>query len=91
MAAIGSMFAALIFNWYPAKIFVVDVGILSLGAFIASAVILGNFETAGVIIIIPYAIDFILKAINKFPKSFGKYNNGKLYCPESMVPGQDDT
>jgi len=87
MAATGSLGAALIFNWYPAKIFVGDVGTLSIGAFIISAVVLGNFETAGVIILIPYAIDFILKALNKFPKSFGKYNNGKLYCPGSRPVG----
>lgn len=87
MAATGSLGAALIFNWYPAKIFVGDVGTLSIGAIIISAVVLGNFETAGVIILIPYVIDFILKALNNFPKSFGKYNNGKLYCPGSRPVG----
>ncbi|MGQ9614938.1 MAG: hypothetical protein ACUVWJ_00885 [Spirochaetota bacterium] len=89
MAAAGSLVAALIFNWYPAKIFIGDVGTLSIGAIIISAVVLGNFETAGVIILIPYVIDFILKALNRFPSKgwWGKYNNGKLYCPGSRPVG----
>ena len=44
-------------------------------------------ETAGVIIIIPYFLDFLIKLPNKLPKSFGIYNNGKLYCPESGPVG----
>jgi len=89
IASIGALTSALIFNWYPAKVFIGDVGTLSIGAIIASAVVLGNFETAGVIIIIPYAMDFIIKAINRFPSKgwWGEYNNGKLYCPGLMPVG----
>jgi len=89
MAAIGSILSTLMFNWYPAKIFIGDVGTLSIGAIIASAVILGNFETAGIFIIIPYVIDFFIKAINKFPSKgwWGIYNNGKLHCPENGPVG----
>lgn len=89
MAAIGSMFAALLFNWYPAKIFIGDVGTLTIGAIVASAVILGNFETAGVFIIIPYIIDFLIKAANRFPSKdwWGVYNNGKLHCPDNGPVG----
>ena len=87
LAALGALLATLYYNWYPAKVFVGDTGTLSIGAIIASAVIIGNFETAGVIIIIPYAIDFLIKAKNRFPKSFGVYHNGKLYCPKSGVVG----
>ena len=84
-AAIGAMLAALIFNWYPARMFIGDVGTLSIGAVIAASVILGNFETAGVIIIVPYFIDFVMKALHRFPSKgwWGEYNNGKLYCSES--------
>ena len=83
LATLGALIATLRYNWYPAKVFIGDTGTLSLGAIVASAVILGNFEMAGVIIIIPYALDFLLKAIHRFPKSFGVYKNGKLFCPDS--------
>ena len=87
VATVGALIATLRYNWYPAKVFIGDTGALSLGAIIASAVILGNFETAGVIIIIPYVLDFLLKAPRRFPKTFGKYKSGKLYCPQSRPVG----
>jgi UDP-N-acetylglucosamine--dolichyl-phosphate N-acetylglucosaminephosphotransferase len=82
MAALGALIATLYYNWYPAKILVGDVGTLSIGAVIASAVIIGNYETAGVILVIPYVVDFLIKAKNGFPYSFGVYREGKLYCPD---------
>lgn len=83
MAALGMLIATLRYNWYPAKVLIGDVGTLSIGAIIASAVILGNFETAGAIIVIPYFIDFLLKLSHRFPSEGwkGTYNKGKLYCP----------
>ncbi len=87
ITTIGVLLATLYFNWYPARVFIGDVGTLSIGAIIASAVIIGNFEVAGVIIIIPYFLDFLIKATNRYPKSFGVYRNGKLYCPESGAMG----
>ena len=87
VAAFGALLATLYYNWYPAKILVGDVGTLSIGAVIASAVIIGNYETAGAIIIIPYVIDFLIKAKNRFPYSFGIYREGKLYCPDDGPVG----
>ena len=87
LATLGALIATLRYNWYPAKVFIGDTGTLSLGAIVAAAVILGNFEMAGVIIIIPYALDFLLKAPLRFPKTFGKYKNGKLHCPGSRPIG----
>jgi len=87
MAALGALVATLYYNWYPAKILVGDVGTLSIGAVIASAVIIGNYETAGVIITIPFVIDFLIKAKNHFPYSFGVYREGKLYCPDDGPVG----
>ena len=84
---LGALLATLYFNWYPAKILVGDVGTLTIGTVIASVVIIGNFEMAGGIIIIPYVIDFIIKAKNRFPYSFGVYRDGKLYCPDSGPVG----
>lgn len=86
-AALGALLATVYYNWYPAKILIGDVGTLSIGAIIASAIIIGNFEMAGIIIIIPYVVDFIIKAKNHFPYSFGVYRKGKLYCPESGPVG----
>jgi UDP-N-acetylglucosamine--dolichyl-phosphate N-acetylglucosaminephosphotransferase len=84
LSGAGALLGVLFFNWYPAKIMVGDVGTLSIGALIATAVIVGNFETAGVIVIIPYAVDFLFKAAHGFPTTewwgaLGK--DGKLRCP----------
>ena len=88
LAGAGALLGVLFFNWYPAKIMVGDVGTLSIGALIATAVIVGNFETAGVIVIIPYAIDFLFKATHGFPKSFGELrSDGKLHCPPKGAVG----
>ena len=89
VAAFGALLATLYYNWYPAKVLVGDVGTLSIGAVIASAVIIGNYEMAGVIIIIPYAIDFLIKAKNRFPGKnwWGVHKDGKLYCPKSGPVG----
>ena len=84
---LGALFATLYFNWFPAKILIGDVGTLTIGAVIASVVIIGNYEMAGSIIIIPYIIDFLIKAKNRFPYSFGIYRDGKLYCPDSGPVG----
>ena len=85
MAVLGTLLATIYYNWYPGKILIGDVGTLSLGAVIAAVVIIGNFEAAGMIIIIPYVVDFLIKAINHFPSKdwWGIYKNGKLYCPDS--------
>jgi len=89
VAALGALLATLYYNWYPAKILVGDVGTLSIGAVIASAVIIGNFEAAGVILMIPYMVDFLIKAKSHFPDKnwWGIYKEGKLYCPDSGPVG----
>jgi len=84
LSGLGALLGIIYYNWYPARILVGDVGTLSIGAIIATAVIVGNFETAGVIVIIPYAVDFLFKAAHRFPTSgwggeLGK--DGKLHCP----------
>lgn len=82
---VGALLATLPFNWHPSSILIGDVGTLTIGALLASAVIIGNFETAGVVIIIPYFIDFLLKAASGFPSEnwAGEFNSedGKLYAP----------
>jgi len=87
LAMLGALLAALYYNWYPAKILIGDVGTLLIGAVIAAAVILGNFEAAGAIIIIPYLIDFAIKLVNKLPSEdwWGTYEDGKLFCHNSPI------
>ncbi len=87
LAMIGALIAFLFYNWYPARVLIGDVGTLSIGAAIASAVIIGNFETSGLIVIVPYGIDFVIKAINGFPSKnwWGTYKDGKLYCKKKPI------
>ena len=89
LAALGALLATLRYNWYPARVFIGDAGTFSIGAMMASAVIIGNFEMAGVIVMIPYAIDFFIKAANRFPSHGweGIYREGKLYCPGHGAKG----
>ena len=88
LATLGALLAALYYNWYPAKVLIGDVGTLSIGAIIAVAVVIGNFGIAGAILLIPYIIDFLIKAKNNFPSySFGNYRDGKLYCPKGGPVG----
>jgi UDP-N-acetylglucosamine--dolichyl-phosphate N-acetylglucosaminephosphotransferase len=89
LAALGALIATLRFNWYPAKVFIGDAGTFSIGAMMATAVIIGNFELAGVVIMVPYAVDFFIKAANRFPSHGweGLYRNGKLYFPGPRVKG----
>jgi UDP-N-acetylglucosamine--dolichyl-phosphate N-acetylglucosaminephosphotransferase len=84
LCGLGALLGMLYFNWYPARIFIGDVGTLSIGAILASACIIGNFEVAGVIVIVPYAVDFLFKAAHGFPSKgwWGDLGeDGKLRCP----------
>jgi len=88
LSGLGALLGAIRFNWYPAKVFMGDVGTLSIGAIIASAVIIGNFEMAGVILLVPYGVDFVFKAVGGFPKTFGQIGkDGKLHCPTGRPRG----
>jgi UDP-N-acetylglucosamine--dolichyl-phosphate N-acetylglucosaminephosphotransferase len=89
IAAFGALLATLYYNRYPSKVFIGNVGTLSIGAVIAAAVIVGNFELAGVIVIIPHILEFLIKAKNRLPSTgwWLTYREGKLYCPESGPMG----
>lgn len=79
-AMLGALLVLLRFSWYPARIFPGDTATLAIGAVLAAAVITGGFEIAGVIVIVPYAIDFVIKARNRFPSTgwWGTWQDGKL-------------
>lgn len=80
-------FAALIgfiwYNWYPAKILPGDSLTYLLGSIVASGVIVGNMEKNGIIIMLPFIIEFFLKLRVKFNAScLGKLReDGRLDPP----------
>jgi len=89
IVGLGAIIGAFWFNWCPAKILVGDVGTLTIGAIMASAVIIGNFELAGIVIIVPYFLDFLLKALAGFPTHGweGELDKkGNLHCPKDVRP-----
>lgn len=84
LAGIGASLGLLLFNRYPARVFVGDVGTLSIGAILAAACIVGDMELAGVLLILPYGIDFLLKARHGLPSKgwWGELGeDGRLRCP----------
>jgi len=86
---LGALLAFLYYNKYPAKIFMGDIGTLSIGCVLAVAVIVGGFQTLGAMLVVPYVIDFFIKAYNRFPSKnwWGELKNGKLYPVEGKVRG----
>ena len=76
----ASLFAFLIFNFCPAKVFPGDSLTYAVGGLIAIVSILGNFEKIAVFFFIPYMVEFILKMRGRLSKySFGKVlANGTL-------------
>ncbi|MCX8159004.1 MAG: glycosyl transferase family 4 [Candidatus Pacearchaeota archaeon] len=72
---VASLFAFLIFNFYPAKVFPGNVLTYLIGSFIASISIIGNFEKIAVFFFIPVILEVFLKCRGKLQKqSFGKPN-----------------
>jgi UDP-N-acetylglucosamine--dolichyl-phosphate N-acetylglucosaminephosphotransferase len=53
-----------------------------MGTVLAVSVIVGDFETVGAILIIPFLIDFFIKAVHRFPYTFGVFKEGKIFCPQ---------
>lgn len=86
---LGALLGFLKGNWFPARVFPGDVGNLTVGAVLASGVIIGNMESAGALMLILYVIDFFIKAYHRFPSSkwWGELKDGKLYPVEGKVRG----
>jgi UDP-N-acetylglucosamine--dolichyl-phosphate N-acetylglucosaminephosphotransferase len=89
LAMLGALLATLYYNWYPARVLIGDLGTFSIGAILSVAVIMGDFEAAGVIVITPYFLDFLIKAANRFPSRgwWGEHRDGRLHCPQSRPVG----
>ena len=86
---LGALLAFLWFNWYPAKVFPGDVATLTVGAVLASGVIIGNMESAGALMLLLFVADFFIKLYNRFPSSnwWGELRDGKLYPVAGKVRG----
>jgi UDP-N-acetylglucosamine--dolichyl-phosphate N-acetylglucosaminephosphotransferase len=71
------------YNWYPAKILPGDSLTYLLGATVATGVILGNMEKAGIIVLFPFILETFLKLRSKFKATcLGKLRkDGKLDPP----------
>ncbi|MEW6328995.1 MAG: hypothetical protein AB1468_02650 [Candidatus Micrarchaeota archaeon] len=92
LAMLGACLAFLVFNWYPARIFPGNVTTYAIGAVIVSAVVLGNMERAGVIVLTPQIAEFFLKARSLFraenycvPKKGRLYHDGPIYSLTHLI------
>jgi len=91
----SSLLAFLKYNWFPAKILPGDSLTYLLGAIIVTGIVLGNIERAGIIVMAPFVIEFLLKARSGFKASclgnvdaegkiHSKYS-GKIYSLTHVV------
>jgi len=79
----GALIGFLKYNWVPAKILSGDSIQYLLGSVVASGVILGNMEKAGLFLMIPFGIEFLLKLRTRLHAHYmGKLReDGKLDPP----------
>jgi len=77
-----ALLAFLMHNWYPAKIFPGDTLTYPIGSFIAICAILGRIEKFGLVLFIPYFLDFILPLRMKMNvEAFAKVNSDGSFDP----------
>jgi len=83
LSTVGALISFLKYNWFSGKILSGDSLTYCLGAVVASGVIIGNMERAGIIVMTPFIIEFLLKLRSKFKAScLGKLRkDGKLDSP----------
>jgi UDP-N-acetylglucosamine--dolichyl-phosphate N-acetylglucosaminephosphotransferase len=67
----GGLLAFLKWNWFPAKIFPGGTGTFLIGAVLASSIIAGTIKIAGIIALLPYFANFVLRARDRFEWSVG--------------------
>ena len=82
---LSALLAFFFFNKYPSKVFPGDAGTLLIGGAVAIAVIIGGAEAFGALLMLPYLLDFAIKAANKFPSDmwWGEVDEkNRLHSPE---------
>jgi len=83
LVSFGALAGFIGYNWHPAKILPGDSLTYLLGSLVASGVIVGNMDKSGIIVMLPFIIEFFLKLRVKFKAScLGKLReDGKLDPP----------
>jgi len=83
---VSALLGFFIYNKFPSKVFEGDILLYPIGAFIATMVILGNTEKAGLILFIPYFIELFIKLKNRLKSEcFLEPNqDGTLKYPEKI-------
>jgi len=75
----GALLSFLRWNWCPAKVFIGNSGTMLLGAVLASSIISGTIKIAGVIVLLPYIANFVLRASDRFRWTVGEtLENGSV-------------
>jgi len=83
----GASVAFLRYNWYPAQVFPGDTGTLISGATIACTSILGHFEIAAILMLVPAAVDFTLKMVARSPFAQRKvYGDTLVLGDGTLIP-----
>lgn len=87
LITLAVLLSFLYFNWYPARVFPGNSFTYSIGAMIGCLSIIGKMEMLGVVLFIPYFIDFILHLRKKLKlEAFGKPNtDGSLEKPYEKI------
>jgi len=67
----GALLAFLKWNWFPARVFIGGSGTCLLGAVLASTIIAGSIKVVGIIVLLPYMINFVLRARDHFTWTVG--------------------
>ena len=68
----GALLAFLKWNWFPAQVFIGGSGTCLLGAVLASSIIAGSIKVVGVIVLFPYMLNFVLRALDHFTWTVGE-------------------
>jgi len=75
----------LVLNWYPARIFPGDTGTLTAGAAVVVLALLSKLEFVAVILSIPAAMDFTLKALRRRPFGGRKIHGDAVVEPDGTL------
>jgi len=83
LVTVAALVGFIKFNWYPAKILPGDSLTYLLGSMVAAGVIVGNMEKSGILVMLPFIIEFFLKLRSRFKATcLGKLReDGRLDPP----------
>jgi UDP-N-acetylglucosamine--dolichyl-phosphate N-acetylglucosaminephosphotransferase len=68
----GGLVAFLRWNWFPAKLLMGGSGTFLIGAVLASSIISGTIKIVGLIVLLPYIANFVLRASDGFRWTVGE-------------------